>query len=147
MRGEVEMEITLEMIDMIRKRTNVSYKDAKEALEKYDGEPVGALAYLDEMGKIKYEERRCHGAEVKGRIRRWIERGNEIKIKLSKDEKVVMNLPMNIILLGAIFAFPFMVGALILSVLLGYKVEMKDDGKGKIITDLSEIIPKEETAK
>ena len=36
------MKITIEMIDEVKKRSKVSYEDAKEALEKYDGNLVEA---------------------------------------------------------------------------------------------------------
>ena len=46
------MEITLEKIDLLRKRANVSYKEAKHALEENEGNVVEALAYLEEIEKI-----------------------------------------------------------------------------------------------
>lgn len=46
-------DITLEKIDIIRERTNVSYAEAKKALEIADGNVVDALIYIEEDQKRK----------------------------------------------------------------------------------------------
>ena len=50
------MEVTLEKIDMIKERTKVSYKEAKEALEKCNGNIVDALIYIENEKRKKKEE-------------------------------------------------------------------------------------------
>lgn len=45
------MSISIEQIDLLRKRANVGYKEAKEALEKCNGDIVEALSYLEEQNK------------------------------------------------------------------------------------------------
>ena len=42
------MEITLEKIELVKDRTGVSYKEAKEALEKVDGSVVDAIILIEE---------------------------------------------------------------------------------------------------
>ncbi len=37
------MNVSLEQIDLLRKRANVSYEEAKEVLEKFDGDIIEAL--------------------------------------------------------------------------------------------------------
>ena len=51
------MSINLEQIDELRKRANVSYEDAKNALEQSDGNLIDALVYLEKQNKIKPEEK------------------------------------------------------------------------------------------
>jgi len=41
----------LNQIDELRKRANVSYSDAKEALEKCNGDMLDALVYLEKNNK------------------------------------------------------------------------------------------------
>jgi UBA/TS-N domain. len=48
-------DITLEKIDIIRERTNVSYAEAKKALEIADGNVVDALIYIEEDQKKEEE--------------------------------------------------------------------------------------------
>ena len=42
------MEITLEKIELVKDRTGVTYKEAKEALEQADGNVVEAIISLEE---------------------------------------------------------------------------------------------------
>ena len=42
------MEITLEKIELVKDRTGVSYKEAKEALERANGTVVDAIIEIEE---------------------------------------------------------------------------------------------------
>ena len=42
------MEITLEKIELVKDRTGVSYKEAKEALEAADGSVVDAIIAIED---------------------------------------------------------------------------------------------------
>ena len=50
------MEITLEMAERLREKANVTYAQAKEALEYSGGNLLDALIYLEEKGAIPREE-------------------------------------------------------------------------------------------
>lgn len=50
------MEITLEMVERLREKANVSYAQAKQALEYSGGNLLDALIYLEEKGSIPREE-------------------------------------------------------------------------------------------
>ena len=50
------MEITLEKIELVKDRTGISYKEAKEALEAADGSVVDAIIDIEEA--IDKKERR-----------------------------------------------------------------------------------------
>ena len=57
------MEITLEKIELVKDRTGVGYKEAKEALEQTEGNVVDAIILIeeniDEAGRSKVG---AHGA-------------------------------------------------------------------------------------
>ncbi len=50
------MEITLEMVERLKEKADVSYAQAKEALEYSGGNLLDALIYLEEKGSIPREE-------------------------------------------------------------------------------------------
>lgn len=50
------MEITLELVERLREKASVSYKQAKQALEYSGGNLLDALIYLEETGAIPREE-------------------------------------------------------------------------------------------
>ena len=49
------MEITLEMVERLKNKADISYKQAKEALEYSGGNLLDALIYLEEKGSIPRE--------------------------------------------------------------------------------------------
>lgn len=47
---------TIEQVEKLREKANVSYTEAKEALEKCNDDILDAILYLEEMGKVKTPE-------------------------------------------------------------------------------------------
>lgn len=92
-------EITLEKIDAIRERTGVSYTEAKEALEESDGNVVDALVYIETLAREKEEEKRGSFTSTKEEFTQWIKevvrKGNVTKIVVKKDDKVILDVPVN----------------------------------------------------
>jgi len=83
----------LEKIDMIVERLGVSYKEAKEALEKSGGSVVDALIYIEENKKSWIETFTVAGSEVMDKIKELIKKGNVTKIRIKKDDKVIVEIP------------------------------------------------------
>ena len=47
------MDITLELVEQLRKRADVSYEEARAVLEETGGDLLEALILLDQRGKIR----------------------------------------------------------------------------------------------
>lgn len=125
---EKKMKFTLEEIDLIRKRTNASYKDAKEALERAEGDIVGALAYLDEMGKAKDENYRGKNRFVE-RVKALIHKGNIIKLTVHDEDHKILSIPLNIVIVAAILAIHIVLIGLLIAVVLGYEITIENTEK------------------
>ena len=82
------MEITLEAIDAVRERTGVSYKEAKEALEQAGGSVVDAIVLLEEKSTAKTDD-------VLEKIKAAVKEGNVNKIRVKRDGKVLLTVPVN----------------------------------------------------
>ncbi|MCI6190826.1 MAG: DUF4342 domain-containing protein [Clostridium sp.] len=92
------MEIKLEDVDKVIERTGVSYKEAKEALEMSDGDIVDAIIYLQENlknNKLEKEEKGQTIEEFKLWLKELINKGNIARIKIKKDEQVLVDVPVN----------------------------------------------------
>lgn len=87
-------EINLEKIDLIRERCNVTYLEAKEALEASNGNVVDALIYIEQNQKNKSEEI-FNKEELISYIKELINKGNISRIKVKKDDEVVVDIPVN----------------------------------------------------
>lgn len=133
------MEITLEKIELVKDRTGVSYAEAKEALEAADGSVVDAIISIEET--IDRKDSRSfssQGTAVLDNLKDLIKKGNVAKIVVKKDDEVVLNIPVNLGIIGTVVA-PW--GA-VLGVIaaFGFKcvVEVvKDDGT---IIDVSDTV-------
>lgn len=51
-KGAAALEVTLELVEQLRQHADVSFADAKAALEHTDGDLLEALIWLEQQGKI-----------------------------------------------------------------------------------------------
>ena len=131
------MEITLEKIELVKDRTGVSYKEAKEALEQADGSVVDAIIAIEETIDISSKSSLGEqGSAMIEKIKDAIRKGNISKITIKKDEEVILNLPVNIGLVGTLL-FPWAVVASTIAA-LGTKCTielLKDNGEVLNLSD------------
>lgn len=118
------MTITIELIDELRKRANVSYESAKEALEKNDGDLVEALIYLESHDKIK-PEASSEKDSFFDKMRRLINKSNNIRFIVSKNGRTALNLSLTATIIIAAVAFHVSTIALIIALLTGYRFRLE----------------------
>ena len=139
------MEITLEKIELVKDRTGVSYKEAKDALEAAEGSVVDAIIAIEETVDEKPAKKVNEAAnETVDKIKDMVKKGNISKITIRKDDEVLLNLPLNAGLVGALLA-PWGVIAGIIAA-FGFKCQielMKDDGTIVDISQRAEELGKE----
>lgn len=87
------MDEELEKIDAIIDRTGVSYKEAREALQKNNGSVVDALIFLEENKKNWTESITVAGSEILDKVKEILKKGNVTKIRIKKDDKVILDIP------------------------------------------------------
>ena len=118
----------LEKMDALKQRMNISYAQAKEALDQCGGDVASALVYLEEKGYAPAEgfgleqeeeveeekwdkEKTDHFVRgILDEVKTFIQEGNVTKVRLIHEDKVLIELPATIGILGA--------GALLVSPLL-----------------------------
>lgn len=132
------MEITLEKIELVKDRTGVSYKEAKEALEATGGSVVDAIIQIEESMEVKAKSKISEQSTlIVEKVKSAIKKGNVSKIIVRKGDDVMLNLPVNIGIIGSVLA-PWAAVAGIIAV-FGTKctIELvKDNGD---VVDISEI--------
>lgn len=133
------MEITLEKIELVKDRTGVSYKEAKEALESANGSVVDAIIAIeetiDEKAKGKFSE---HGANIIASIKDAVKKGNVSKIIVKKDDDVVLNLPLNVGIVGTVLAPWAMIAGVITAFGTKCVIELvKEDGTTYDISEMA----------
>lgn len=132
------MEITLEKIELVKDRTGVSYREAKEALEKANGSVVDAIIDIEEsIDDLHAGKEKREGIAVVNKLKELIKKGNVSKILIKKDDEVILNLPVNFGIVAGVVA-PW---AAIIGVIAAFGTKcvievVKDDGS---IIDISEM--------
>lgn len=104
------MDISLEKIDVLRERANISYKEAKEILEKYDGDLIESLIYLEENKKTLGNSINKTSEQIVEKLKAIIKKGNVTKIVLKKDDEILMNIPVTAGAIGVVLG-PFVAAA------------------------------------
>lgn len=132
------MKITLEKIELVKDRTGVSYKEAKEALEHADGSVVDAIIGIEESIDVKSKSKLGEqSAVIMEKIKQYVKKGNVSKIIVRKGDDTLLNLPVSIGIIGTVLA-PWAAVAGVIAV-FGTKctIELvKDNGE---IIDISEM--------
>ncbi|GLC30939.1 DUF4342 domain-containing protein [Clostridium omnivorum] len=122
------MSINLEQIEALRERANVSYGEAKEALETCNGDLVEALIYLEKNNKIKNGRCNVNSMGVWETIKKIISKGNSTRFVIKKHEREVLSMPVTIAVIAAIIATPLVAVGLILALATShrFRFESKD---------------------
>lgn len=142
------MEITLEQVERLREKADVSYARAKQALEYSGGNLLDALIYLEEQGDIPRPEGACYStrsqtppppreepeeAEPRKRAGKWkkAERGGVLQrlrfllldneLEIWRRDSPVTAIPVLILILLLIVAYYIVLPLLILGLFLGFR--------------------------
>lgn len=114
--------VTLEQIDLLMERAQVSYTDAKEALERTNGDILEALLLLEKEKKIKTTSSSSESME---KVSSFIDKLNQTRFKMRKNEKVYVNIPLSIAIILAVLTLHISIIGLLISIVLGIKIELE----------------------
>lgn len=134
------MKITLEMVDKVIERTGVSYAEAKEALENSNGDILDAIILIQSKGKYTNtnEENKTETIEeLKVWLKELINKGNITRIKVSKDNKKLVDVPVNAGIAAGVIAIvipPILAFVVVAAVVTKVTIEItKSDGTVEVI--------------
>ncbi len=139
------MNISLENVDAVKARTGVSYKEAKEALEICNGDVLEAIIYLEEEKTNTKNETTAEQSggttetidEFKTWLKDLIDKGNVSRIKVSKDGKKLVDVPVNAGIAAGVIGIilpPILVFVVTAAVVTQVTIEItKTDGSVEVI--------------
>ena len=91
------MGITLEKVDQVIERTGVSYAEAKSALEACNEDVLEAIIYIEKQTEDKKGNN--YNQETIQDFKKWLKdlvnKGNITRIRIRKDEKEIVDIPVN----------------------------------------------------
>lgn len=98
------METELEKLDLLRQRFNLSYKEAKEALDLAGGDVIQALIQLEENYQTAGWSEKFEGKSkvMAGRLKAVWNKSKGTKIRLKKGDKTIVEIPASVGALGVL---------------------------------------------
>ncbi len=127
------MEITLEKIELVKDRTGASYKEAKDALEAADGSVIDAILAIEEAnGTVEKEERDFTENPIFKKAKEIVDKGNMSSIIIKAGGKEVVDFPLSVGVLGAVFVPWAVIFGIIASIGLNCSIEFVND-KGELV--------------
>ncbi len=94
------MKISLEAIDQLRMRANISYREAKELLEETGGDLIEALVYLEENSKDALRSFSEKGKDFLSQARRVAGELHRQKVKVKLKGKTLAEIPVTVGAIG-----------------------------------------------
>ncbi|MBP2626351.1 MAG: hypothetical protein H6Q68_1062 [Firmicutes bacterium] len=132
-------EITLEKIDIIRDRTGVTYRQAKEALAKSKGNVLEALIELDETKDTNWtEEISVRSGEVIEKVKGLIYEGNVNKISVKSEGRTLVEIPVTFGAIGAMVLPHLAVLGVLVAMFKRCTIEVVRNDGSKIETEVAD---------
>ncbi|MDR3597016.1 DUF4342 domain-containing protein [Clostridium sp.] len=137
--------ITLEKVDMVRERAGVSYEKAKQALEVSEGDVLEALIYIEKTEGISGSEKDSDFTskasisieELKTWFKQIIEKGNVTRLKIKKDDTILIDIPVNAGIAAGIVAIvipPILAAGVIAAIATQITIEItREDGSVEVV--------------
>jgi hypothetical protein len=122
------MSETLKQIDELRRRASVSYSDAKEALEKCNGDMLEALVYLEKNNKSQSAKTLNQKSGFLDKISALLKKGSSTRFIMQKQDRVIFNISMNIAVLIALITLPliqFIALGLLIALFTGHRFRLQ----------------------
>lgn len=112
---------TIEDIEVLRKKSGITYEEAVNLLEYHDGSLARSLVDLERNGRLKGEGK---AAPVSGGFHGVIDFLLQLRLKITKGDTCIVNLNA-LVMIAALLAAPYLVLAgIILAMALGYRIRL-----------------------
>lgn len=136
-------KITMEQIDAVKTRANVGYKEAKDVLEKFDGDVVASILYLEEMNKTKSEDKFTDSEYFK-KGKSLINKLNNIDVVVYKENKVALDIPVSLGIVLTVVGLPAVGIGAATAILTGQKIKINNlsGDDSKINASLDKVVVK-----
>ena len=127
---------TLEDVEYIRARADVTYDEVIGLLDAYEGDVVRVMAELERSGKLrsKHSSEKTLWESLKSLLRK----GYINRMVVRREDKTIANFSIIFMLIAVIFAFYVTIPALLLAILLGYRISFTKDPD--VVKDFSNIV-------
>ena len=138
---------TIEDIELIRKKSGISYQEAVALLDYHNGNVARALVDLERNGRIKPESQQKASASSagdshhsRGALSRLFSKFYRFRLKVKKGDIVIANLSLLFSLLALMISPHLAIIAAILILVLGYRVSFDKNDRAFASANLEKMV-------
>lgn len=114
---------TIEDIELIRRKSGISYQEAVALLDYHNGNVARALVDLERNGRIKPEKAQAKShSENSSDLSKFFGKLYRFRLKVKKDNVIIVNLSLLFGILALIVSPHLVLIGLILALILGYRI-------------------------
>ncbi len=151
----------LEKVERLREKAEVSYEEAKKALEECGGDLLEAMVYLEKQGKVKQPEQTSYTTQYEepekieqaaqetkssggfldmlNRFFAWcgsmIKKGNETNFKVDKQGENIVSIPVTLFVILMIVGWHIILVLMVIGLFVGCRYSF--DGSGSVNLDIN----------
>ncbi len=139
-----------EKVEKLREKANVSYEEAKAALEKCNWDLLDAIVLLEREGKINdgaaHHSTRTETAEaseepdapnfsvrlsaVWAQVRRWIQICNENRLVIHRNDQQIIAIPLTVLIVLLLFGSFWLLAVLAAGLFFGFRYSIQGEQLG-----------------
>ncbi len=134
------MSVRMENIDELRRRTNVSYEAAKDALEKCNDDILEALVYLEKQNMVRPNQTFENKESLWDKFMKLVRKGNNTRLIIHKREVNILSLPVTLAVIITVIAPYVTFFGLVAALVTGHRI--KFEGKGMECSKVNEMMDK-----
>jgi len=123
------MKVTLEMIDELRSRVNVTYEEAKKALENNEGDIVKSIIALERKRKEGTDNKTRKKEDFGKQANKTVNSFLSVRMVLKNEKITLINIPVLIAIISLIVAPWLVIPGLVIALILGYKLRITSTNK------------------
>lgn len=138
---------TIEDIELIRKKSGISYQEAVALLDYHNGNVARALVDLERNGRIKPESQQKTSTSSSGNshssrgvLSRLFSKFYRFRLKVKKGDIVIANLSLLFFLLALMISPHLVIIAAILVLILGYRVSFDKNDRAFASANLEKMV-------
>ena len=138
---------TIEDIELIRKKSGISYQEAVALLDYHNGNVARALVDLERNGRIKPESQQKASSSSsgssqhrRGTLSRLLSKFYRFRLKVKKGDIVIANLSLLFSLLALMVSPHLVIIAAILVLILGYRVSFDKNDRDFASANLEKMV-------
>ncbi len=132
---------TIEDIELIRRKSGISYQEAVALLDYHNGNVARALVDLERNGRIKPEKAQSKvKVETNSDVAKFFGKLYRFRLKVKKDDTIIVNLSLLFSIVALLVSPHLVLIGLVLALILGYRISFDKKDPAFVTANLERMV-------